>query len=147
MKEGIFLNPPCLELHSYTGLSTGVLFLKDSIPDFLVVWKKNGKHELERLKKQNTNKKHLKCIKTKNKTRKQMEPAILLHLHVLGSFLLLGKRRYFSRLKINVVLYLQGFQQVAATLWNSPDSSNAHLCCLLYSEYLGRGGRKQAYHL
>lgn len=78
--------------------------------------KKNGKHELERLKKQNTNKKHLKCIKTKNKPRKQMEPAILLHLHVLGSFLLLGKRRYFSRLKISVVLYLQGFQQAAATL-------------------------------
>lgn len=62
-------------------------------------------------------------------------------------FFLLLSRRCFSRLEISVVLYLQGFQQAVAKLRNPLDSSNAHLCCLLHSEYLGTGAGKQAYHL
>lgn len=60
-------------------------------------------------------------------------------------FFLLLSRRCFSRLKISVVLYLQGFQQAAAMLRNSLDSSISAACCTW--SMLGRGGGKQAYHL
>jgi len=55
---------------------------------------RNGKHELERLKKnQDTNKKHLKCIKTKTKTCKQTGPA--------------SPKRFFLLLRENVPQYLK----------------------------------------
>ena len=90
--------------------------------------RKNGKHVFEWLKKQNENKKNLKCIKTKNKPHKQMGLATLLHLSAFFFYLV----RDVSQ-DLSAVLYLQGFQQAPATLGSSLDSSNAQLCCLLHS--------------
>lgn len=87
MEVALFLNTPCLERRDYMGLSTEFLFLKQGLDSRLCLMEKNGKHELERLKTQNENKKHLKCIKTKPKPHKQMGLATLLHLNAFFFYL------------------------------------------------------------